>query len=82
MPIDGAIAAVGSVAAGAIGANAQAKAAKKSAQAISDAADQSTAVQREIYYDQRNLLTPSIRAGATANARRMLACSRSEVFHF
>lgn len=72
MPIGGAIAAVGSVAAGAIGANAQAKAAKKSAQAISDAADQSTAVQREIYYDQRNLLTPSIRAGATANARRML----------
>lgn len=72
---------VGAVGAAAIGANAQAKAAKKSAQAISDAADQSTAVQREIYYDQRNLLTPSMKSGAIANARRMLmqGYSRDEV---
>lgn len=67
-----AIAAVGSVAAGAIGANAQAKAAKKSAQAVTDAADAATAVQREIYYDQRDLLEPSIAAGASARARQML----------
>ncbi len=72
---------VGAVGAAAVGANAQAKAAKKSAQAISDAADQSTAVQREIYYDQRNLLTPSMKSGAIANARRMLmqGYSRDEV---
>ncbi len=69
MPIGGAIAAVGSVAAGALAANAQAKGAKKGAQAISDASAEATALQRETYYDQRQLLAPSITAGASARAR-------------
>lgn len=72
MPIGGAIAAVGSVAAGGLAANAQSKAAKKSAQAIADSSDAATALQRETYYDQRNLLAPSITAGASARARQML----------
>lgn len=72
MPIGGAIAAVGSVAGGALAANASAKGAKKGAQAITDASDAATALQRETYYDQRNLLAPSITAGASARARQML----------
>ncbi len=72
MPIGGAIAAVGSVAGGALAANAQAKGAKKAANAVTAAADEATALQREIYYDQRNLLAPSITAGARAQAQRML----------
>lgn len=72
MPVGGAIAAVGSVAAGAIGANAQAKAAKSAANAQVQASDQATALQGAIYQDQRNLLAPSITAGADAQARRML----------
>lgn len=72
MPIGGAIAAVGSVAGGALAANAQAKGAKRGAQAISDASDAATALQRETYYDQRALLAPSITAGASARARQML----------
>jgi len=72
VPLGGAIAAVGSVAAGAIGANAQAKAAKQAANAQVKAADQATALQREIYYDQRDLLTPTITSGADARAHQML----------
>lgn len=71
MPIGGAIAAVGTVAAGAIGANAQASAAKKAANAQVQAADQATALQGQIYQDQRQLLSPSITAGAQARARQM-----------
>ena len=72
MPIGGAIAAVGSVAGGALAANASAKGAKKGAQAISDASDAATALQRETYYDQRALLAPTVTAGAQARARQML----------
>ena len=68
MPIAAAAAVVGSAA---IGASAQSKAAKKSANAIAAGADQATALQRETYYDQRGLLTPSIAAGAQAKARMM-----------
>jgi len=70
--ITAAAAAIGTVAAGAMSASAQAKGAKKGAQAISDASDAATALQRETYYDQRNLLAPSITAGASARARQML----------
>lgn len=69
MPAAAAVAAVG---AAAVGASAQAKAAKKSANAISAASDQATALQGAIYNDQRNLLAPSITAGADARARQML----------
>ena len=69
MPAAAAIAVVGSAA---IGASAQAKAAKKSANAITQASDQATALQGQIYQDQRNLTTPSITAGATARAHQML----------
>ena len=53
-------------------ANSQAKAAKAGADAQVDAASQATALDREIYYDQRGLLTPSITAGAEARAKQML----------
>ena len=69
MPAAAAIAVVGSAA---IGASAQAKAAKQSANAITQASDQATALQGQIYQDQRNLTTPSITAGATARAHQML----------
>ena len=72
MPAAAAVAVVGSVAAGAIGANAQAKAAKQAANAQVKAADQATALQKEIYYDQRKLLTPGALEGAQAEAKRML----------
>lgn len=65
-------AAVATVASAAIGASSASKAAKKSAAAVSNAADQATELDREIYYDQRALLEPSISAGASANAKRML----------
>ena len=72
MPAAAAVAVVGSVAAGAIGANAQAKAAKQAANAQVKAADQATALQREIYNDQRSLLAPTITSGADARAHQML----------
>lgn len=68
----GAIMAVSTVAAGAIGANAQSKAAKNAAKAQTAAADQANATQLAIYNDQRGLLAPSITAGANAEARQML----------
>jgi hypothetical protein len=67
-----AAAVVGTVAAGAMSSNAQKKAAKRSADAIEKSSDQATALEREIYYDQRDLLEPSIAAGSQAQARRML----------
>lgn len=63
---------VATLAAGKMSSDATKHAADKSSQAISDASDKSTELQREIYYDNRNLLTPSIEAGASAEARRML----------
>ena len=68
-----AAAAVATVATAAIGASAQAKAAKKSANAITQASDQATALDAAIYNDQRNLLAPTISAGAQARAHQMLA---------
>lgn len=68
----GAIAAVATVGSAALGASASSKAAKKAANATAAASDQATALQRETYYDQRSLLTPSIAAGAQARARQML----------
>jgi hypothetical protein len=62
----------GSVASAAIGASAQSSAAKKAAKAQTAAADAATNLQREMYYDQRGLLAPSISAGARAQAQRML----------
>lgn len=67
-----AAAVVGTVAAGKMSSDAQKKAARRSADAIENASDEATALQREIYYDQRDLLEPSIGAGAQAQARRML----------
>lgn len=67
-----AAAVVGSAALGAVGASAQAKAAKKAGQAVADSTDAATNLQREIYYDQRDLMAPSIQAGASARARQML----------
>lgn len=63
---------IGSAALGAVGANSQAKAAKKVANAQVAAADAATALERETYYDQRALLAPTITAGASARARQML----------
>lgn len=63
---------IGSAALGAVGASSQAKAAKKAGQAVADSNDAATALQREIYNDQRGLLAPSITAGASARARQML----------
>ncbi len=67
-----AAAVIGSAALGAASASAQSKAAKKSANAIAASTDAATELQRETYYDQRNLLAPSITAGASARARQML----------
>lgn len=69
MPVGGAIAVVGSAA---IGAKTQADAAKDAANAQVKASKKANALEREIYYDQRGLLAPSIRAGADARARQML----------
>lgn len=62
-------------------ASSQAKAAKKAGQQVADSADAATALQRDIYNDQRGLLAPSITAGASATARRMLmqGLSKEEV---
>lgn len=63
---------VGTVAAGAIGASAQSKAAGKAADAQLTASREATALQREQYYDTRNLMQPTAIAGADARARQML----------
>lgn len=77
-------AAAATIGAAAIGASAQAKAAKKSANAIAASTEAATELQRETYYDQRNLLAPSITAGASARARqmRMMGYSPEEVKRF
>lgn len=62
----------GSTVAGVAGANAQRSAARNAANAQVQAANDATALEREIYYDQRDLLAPSITAGADARARQML----------
>lgn len=62
---------VGGVAASSA-AKSQSKAARSAANAQVKAADAATALEREIYYDQRDLLEPSIAAGSQAQARRML----------
>lgn len=73
MPVGAAVAAVGATAAsGVASANAQKKASRRAADAQVQAADAATALEREIYYDQRDLLEPSIAAGSQAQARRML----------
>lgn len=67
-----AAAAVATVASAAIGASSASKAAKQSAAAVTDASAAATALDKEIYYDQRGLLEPSIAAGADARAKQML----------
>lgn len=62
---------VGGVASSSAG-RSQASAARSAANAQTQAADQATALERETYYDQRALLTPSITAGASARAHQML----------
>jgi hypothetical protein len=70
--VTAAAAVVGTTLAGKAAADAQAKGARRAADAQVQAADQATALEREIYYDQRALLEPSITAGANARARQML----------
>ncbi len=62
----------GTAASGIASANAQRSAARNATNAQVAAANQSTALDREIYYDQRSLLAPSITAGSQARARQML----------
>jgi len=65
MPVALAIAGSAIVGAGAsiYGARKQSKAAKKAAEAQKQASDQSLALQKEIYYDQRGLQQPYYQAG-------------------
>lgn len=72
-----AAAVVGTVAAGAIGANKQASAAKKAANAQVQASEQANATQLQIYNDQKRLLTPSALSGAEAAAKRRLMTGTS-----
>jgi hypothetical protein len=60
------------VAAGAIGANAQSRAAGRAADAQSQASQAEIALQREQYQDTRNLSRPVAEAGNSARARQML----------
>lgn len=72
MPAAAAVAVVGgTLASGKMAADAQAKGARRAADAQAQAAAEATALEREIYYDQRALLEPSITAGANARARQM-----------
>jgi hypothetical protein len=76
---------IGAAVIGAVGsgmaASKNASAAKKAAQAQSDAAAGTNALDLSIYNDQRDLLEPGITAGASARARQMLmqGFSRDEV---
>lgn len=58
--------------ASAVGFGNQNNASKDAASATAQGNAQATQLQREIYNDQRNLLSPSITAGADARARQML----------
>lgn len=67
-----AIGAVATVAGGALSASASSKASKRAADAQAQASAEATALQREIYNDQRQLLQPTSKAGALAYARQMV----------
>lgn len=67
-----AITAVATVASGAIGARSQSRAAERASDAQVTASREATELQREQYYDTRNLSRPVAEAGNEARARQML----------